>query len=266
MSMTPDSNLTLFLGHLHPLLVHLPIGLIVLLVFLELLHRSARFAKATEAVGPVLLLAVPTSIAAAACGWLLASGGGYDARLLQLHRWTGIAVAALCTLVGLAHRLDLRQLYRLGLAACFVALVGASHFGGSLTHGKDYLSRYAPRPLRKLLGGGQAESASVNKPSVLAEKQAFEQVVKPVLGRYCVPCHGPEKAKSGLRLDSLQAALKGGEHGAVIVPGKSAESEFIKRMTLPPDQDDHMPPDGKPQPSADDLALLRWWVDAGALE
>ncbi len=262
--MTPASDFALFLGRLHPLLVHLPIGLIVLLAFLELLGRSSRFAGARAAIGPVLLLAVPMSIASVICGWLLAGGGGYDEQLLQLHRWTGVAVAALCLLMGLAHWLELKRLYGLGLAVCFIGLIGASHFGGSLTHGKDYLARYAPGPLRALLGGGQTEQMTDVAPAALAEKQAFEHVVKPVLDKYCVSCHGPEKAKSGLRLDALQAALKGGDNGAGVVPGKPPESSLIQRISLPPDHEDHMPPEGKPQPSADDLALLNWWVEVGA--
>ena len=58
--------------------------------------------------------------------------------------------------------------------------------------------------------------------------------------------------------------MKGSENGAVIVPGNASESEIIKRVSLPMDHDDHMPPDGKPQPTTDELALLSWWVDAGA--
>lgn len=262
--MTTASNLTLFLGHFHPLLVHLPIGLIVLLVFLELLARSARFAHAKAAVGPVLLLAVPTSIASVICGWLLAGGGGYDDRLLQLHRWSGLVVAVLCTLAGLAHWLGLKRLYGFGLGLCFFVLVGASHVGASLTHGRDYLTRYAPAPLRARLGGEATQPAAA--PTALAEKQAFAHVVKTVLDNYCVSCHGPERAKAGLRLDSLEAVLKGGDNGPVIVAGKPAESILIQRTTLPPDDDDHMPPVGKPQPGKDDLALLTWWVSAGATD
>jgi YHS domain-containing protein len=82
--------------------------------------------------------------------------------------------------------------------------------------------------------------------------------------RMSVACHGPDKAKGGLRLDSLQAVLKGGKSGAILVPGNAAASELIKRLRLAPDHDDHMPPAGKPQPTADEVALLQWWIDAGA--
>jgi YHS domain-containing protein/uncharacterized membrane protein len=264
--MTPPSDTVLLFGRFHPLLVHLPIGLIVVLAFLELLARWPRLKNASASAGPILALAVPASIVTAVCGWLLSLGGGYDDQLLQWHKWTGIAVAVMCAGIGLAYRLDLKRLYRLGLCATFVVLVGASHYGGSLTHGKDYLARYAPGPLRALLGGEAKRTSAGNTPGGVADKRAFADVIKPVLEKNCISCHGPEKAKAGLRLDTLPALLKGSEHGLVIVAGKAADSELIKRLALPPASEDHMPPEGKPQPAAEEIVLLRWWVDAGAPE
>ena len=262
--MTPPSDTLLFFGRFHPLLVHLPIGLIILLAFLEVLACWPRLKQANASAGSILVLAVPASIATAVCGWLLSLGGGYEDGLLQWHKWTGIAVAVLCAGLGLLYWLDLKKLYRLGLWATFAAVVGASHYGGSLTHGKDYLVRYAPEPLRTLLGGASAPAPGRNGAGPLADKQAFADVIRPVLDNACIACHGPEKSKAGLRLDTQPALLKGSEHGPVIVAGKAADSELIKRLLLPADHEDHMPPAGKPQPAADDIALLKWWVDAGA--
>ena len=126
-----------FLGRLHPLLVHLPIGLIVLLAFLELLAASSRRPRANASTGAILALAVPVSIASAVCGWLLSLGGGYEPSLLQWHKWTGIAVAALCAGLGVLYWLDWKKAYRVGLLGTFGVLLWASHYGGSLTHGKD---------------------------------------------------------------------------------------------------------------------------------
>jgi hypothetical protein len=58
--------------------------------------------------------------------------------------------------------------------------------------------------------------------------------------------------------------IKGGESGAAFVSGNSAGSLCLKRLLLPAEDENHMPPEGKPQPSADDITLLRWWIDAGA--
>jgi YHS domain-containing protein len=222
--------------------------------------------KANASAGAILAFAVPASIVTATCGWLLSLGGGYEDRLLQWHKWTGIAVAAMCALLGLVYWLDRKKLYRAGLLATFAVLLWASHYGGSLTHGSDYLSRYAPEPLRSLLAGGSKPAPAQNATVPLTEKRAFADVIQPVLAKNCVTCHGPEKAKAGLHLDTLRGVLKGSEHGPVVVAGKAAASEMIKRLTLPTSNEDHMPPEGKPQPSADDIALLKWWVDAGAPE
>lgn len=263
--MSGPSEITLFFGRLHPLLVHLPIGLIVLLAILELLARSRRFKQANANAGLILALAIPASIFTVICGWLLSQAGGYQEQLLQWHKWTGIATAGICAVAGLLHALDLKKLYRGCLFTSVAVLTVASHFGGSLTHGSDYLARYAPAPFRTWLGGSApapvvAES-KVQDPNQL---QAFPALVQPVLKQNCIACHGPDKSKAGLRMDTLEAMLKGGESGPAVVPGKSVESLVLKRMRLPASSEDHMPPEGKPQPSTADIALVEWWINTGA--
>lgn len=264
MSHPPD--IALFFGHLHVLLVHLPIGVIVLLALLEVLARSPRFRQANANVGVILTFAVPIALASAFCGWLLSLAGGYQARLLQLHKWTGIATAAVLLLAGIFYWLDLKKPYRWSLSASFLVLIVASHFGGSLTHGSDYLVRYAPAPLRAWLNPPPRTqpAALAAKPKDVNEVEAFAGVVQPILQQNCVSCHGPQKAKAGLRMDSLAGLLKGGDAGPAVIAGKSAQSELIRRLRLPSTEEDHMPPEGKPQPSRDDIALLQWWIDAGA--
>lgn len=263
--MSGASEMLQFFGRWHPLLVHLPIGLLVLLGFLELLSRFPRFKGANSNAGLILALAVPLSILTAFLGWLLSLAGGYDQHLLQWHKWTGIGTAVACLLAGLLYRLDLKKPYRFSLAGTFLVLVVASHFGGSLTHGSDYLVRYAPGSLRRLLGGpAEKPPIAQPKPQDFARLKAFNDVVEPALQKNCVGCHGPEKSKGKLRLDSLDAVLKGGSSGPTVIPGKAAESELVRRLKLPQTDEDHMPPDGKPQPSQDEVALLQWWIDAGA--
>jgi YHS domain-containing protein len=263
--MSSPPEIVLFFGRLHPLLVHLPIGLLVLLVFLEVLARFRRFKHANANAGLILALTVPAAGVAALCGWLLSLGGGYQARLLQWHKWTAIGTACACTVAALLYWFDWKRAYRVCLAASFCGLLVASHFGGSLTHGSDYLTRYAPAPLKALLGSAPRPAPVVTpKPKDVAQVPVFAGVIQPVFQKDCVACHGPEKLKGKLRLDSLQALLKGGGSGPAIVPGQAASSEMVRRLTLPIDDDDHMPPDGKPQPSADEITLLQWWIDSGA--
>ena len=263
MSHPPD--IILFLGHLHPLLVHLPIGLVLLVAFLELAARSTRFKHANANAGLILALTVPAAAVAALCGWLLSQAGGYQDKVLQWHKWLGISTAVACALAAVLYRFDLKKVYRWCLIPTVALLVLAGHFGGSLTHGSDYFVRYAPAPLRALLTG---RPKSVPAPQTnrveIAALPAFSGVVQPVLQQNCVSCHGPEKSKGGLRLDTVEGFLKGGKTGPSFIAGKSADSDLIKRMRLPLTDDDHMPPNGKNQPTSDDLAVLQWWIDSGA--
>jgi hypothetical protein len=88
--------------------------------------------------------------------------------------------------------------------------------------------------------------------------------VQPILDRHCTACHGPDKAKGGLRLDSIEGLVKGGDSGPVVVAGRPAESLLVSRIRLPMEHDDHMPPEGKSQPAAEELRVLDWWISAGA--
>jgi uncharacterized membrane protein/YHS domain-containing protein len=261
-----ETNWWLFLGRLHPLLLHLPIGLLVLLAFLEFLSGRPRFRNVGASIGLILAAAVPLTALTALLGWLLSREGGYDQALLRWHLWSGIATAVVCLLAGVLYRLERRRAYRFCIYSALVVLAVASHFGGSLTHGKDYLARYAPKPLKYVLGGGAQPAAPAfpGAPGTNTQVAAFPLVIHPIFENSCVSCHGAEKAKGGLRLDSFAGISKGGEGGPVLVPGRSAESAMIKRILLPVQHDDHMPPDGKPQPSEDDVRLLRWWIDSGA--
>src|SRR5438876_11450826 len=72
----------------------------------------------------------------------------------------------------------------------------------------------------------------------------FARDIQPILQKSCVECHGPEKPKAKLRLDSKEAAVKGGKDGVVIVPGKADESEMYRRIRLPAGNDDVMPNKG----------------------
>src|SRR6266702_1863241 len=158
--------MTQFFGHLHPLLVHLPIGLIVLLAVLEWLTRYPRFRNANASARFILALAVPLALFTALCGWLLSLGGSYGDRLLQWHQWTGIGTAAACALAGLFFWLDRKRLYRVCLFSTMIVLIVASHFGGSLTHGTDSLVRYAPNSLLALFGKGPTEKKMKSIPEM----------------------------------------------------------------------------------------------------
>ncbi|HEV7403148.1 MAG TPA: c-type cytochrome domain-containing protein [Chthoniobacteraceae bacterium] len=107
-----------------------------------------------------------------------------------------------------------------------------------------------------VIGGGALRAA---------EAVDFQREVQPILERACVQCHGPEKQKGKLRLDSGEALHKGGENGAPITPGKPEESDFYHRITLDAGHEDVMPPKGKAEHlSAAETEVLKRWIAEGA--
>ena len=101
-----------------------------------------------------------------------------------------------------------------------------------------------------------------------AAKQAgvtYAKDIKPIFEKTCFKCHGPEKQKGKLRLDSLEAALKGGENAPDIIAKDSAKSPLVWSAARIGDEDDAMPPKGKGDPlTTEQVALIRAWIDQGA--
>lgn len=258
--MKPIPDIQLFFGRFHPLLVHLPIGLLLLLLALELLARLRRFPGANASTNYVLALLVPSALASAVCGWMLAASGEYNYEILRIHRWLGTATALLCALTAVLRWLRWKRGYEGCLFLSVAVLIVASHFGGTLTHGSGYLIQYAPRPLRTLLA---APSTAVNA-SPHANNGTFDTLIHPVLQARCATCHNRERHKGGLNMDTYESLMHGGKDGPVIVPGNPDASPLLTRMLLPPQNDDHMPPADKPQPQLHEFALLRGWIEAGA--
>ena len=92
--------------------------------------------------------------------------------------------------------------------------------------------------------------------------------IKPIFEKSCMKCHGAEKQKGKLRLDTLEAVLKGGEDGKVIEPGSSAKSMLVANVAHVGDEDMFMPPpdnkDKIPPLTKDQIGLIRAWIDQGA--
>ena len=242
-----------FIGKFHPLLVHLPIGFFTLLGVLELLALRPNWKDLAIANRIILLLTIPASLASVVCGWLLARGQE-ESNTLFWHRWLGTSVAAAAIILWIVRQRGWLKAYRRCLCGTLVLLTIASHYGGSITHGENFLS-------------WPKTSSAPPQPKSTEEwldQPAYTVAIQPIFDKYCVSCHGPNKSKGGLRMDTVELLLKGGDSGSCLDPANAKASLMGQRLSLPMDDDDHMPPDGKPQPSAAQLALLRWWLDAGA--
>ncbi|MCC6521376.1 MAG: hypothetical protein IT373_01820 [Polyangiaceae bacterium] len=267
-------DLVLFFGRFHPLAVHLPVGILILVAAAEVLtlHPALR-RRIDPALGVVLPFMVVAAVGSFLLGHLLALGAGYPAGTLLLHRrlmFAVVLVASGCLVAWTWHDRRpsglSRGLYRAALGASFGLLAVGAHFGGVMTRGETYLSKYAPGLLRSLLGGEEPrpEERPDEPPRASAEPLVYADVVAPLLEAHCVECHGPETAKGHLRVDGVDALLAGGGTGPAIVAGAGARSLIVARMTLPASDDDHMPPKGRPGPTAEEIATISFWIDRGA--
>lgn len=254
------ASLTAFIGHFHPLLVHLPIGILAAALLLQWFARRKQNAAIRSALPLLYGWGALSSLVSALSGYLLSGTDDYDAGILNLHRWMGILLSV-CAVVGwkLARRSTLSAPPAWLALLITLLLILTGHFGGSLTHGSAYLLE----PLRTSVGTGSDKV--LNKP-ITDPQQAlvYADLVEPILQARCYTCHGPEKQKGKLRLDSPDGIRTGGKKGKTVVAGQPAQSEIVRRLLLPPDQEGHMPPKEKAQPTESQIALIQWWISGGA--
>ena len=260
MNAAPNLLLT-WLGHLHPMLVHLPIGFLVALAAIETLALLPRFRHAAAASEIILALAIPAAICSATCGWLLSLDDGYNSDLIFWHKWLGTALSPTIIVLFFLQRRPGKSLYRVALLLTMILLAVVGHLGGSITHGENF---FFPWREQKHDHPASEETNLIASPEELLHGQPAYAAIQPILKKYCVSCHGPQKSKAKLRLDTFDRLQRGGESGNVVEPGDTIHSLMAKRLRLPLDDDDHMPPDGKPQPSETEIAILQRWIETGA--
>ncbi|CAL1519308.1 c-type cytochrome domain-containing protein [Chitinophaga sp. MM2321] len=258
---------SMFMGRSHPLVVHLPIGILIIAFVLAVLARSSGRASLKAALPPVLLAAAISAVYSCIAGYMLSLDGGYDDQLLQTHQWLGIGVAVISILLYILEKIAIRKgpvKLQLPLFLVMVLLLSAAgHYGGSLTHGEDYLTKAMPPGLRKLTGN-DTRSTHVATYTNIGDAKLYEDLVVPVLTERCYGCHNEQKLKGGLRLESLEQIRRGGEHGPVLKDSLPEESELYKRLILSENDEHRMPPKGKPQLAPQELELLYWWIAQGA--
>ncbi|MBX2874547.1 MAG: chitobiase/beta-hexosaminidase C-terminal domain-containing protein, partial [Saprospiraceae bacterium] len=132
--------------------------------------------------------------------------------------------------------------------ATLVVLVATGHFGGAITHGENYIW----------------EPLQPNKPIDLANSSLFTAAIAPILDSKCNKCHNERKAKGKLVMSTQAGLLKGGETGPLWQSEEVDSSLLLKRIHLPLEIEEHMPPEGKPQLTSIEKDLLAEWIRAGA--
>lgn len=256
------------LGRLHPLIVHLPIGFIIAGLLLQFLDRKPK--EFTRVICIIYLWGGYFAVAACITGYLQYLGEGYSFDTVKIHLWSGIATALLCFVLWV----KLRRLSYISFFTkvpayvlsgfIFIMISFTGHQGGNITHGEDYLIAPLPNALKSAFGYEVFEDKNIELTDENWEStNLYTEVIQPILNNNCVSCHNPNKKKGELLLTSVDNILKGGEHGDVVIQSQPTKSELFVRMKLPKEDDQHMPPDGKSQPSKEAIQLIGIWIEEG---
>jgi len=254
-----------FLGQFHPLLVHLPIGFLLLAGIFFFLGKRSNYHFLHKALPTTLFLTAVSSAGAAIVGWWLANKGGQNGSTLFWHRWLGIGLVFFSILAwrwslnkngGTPKRFQWLLLANLGL----LTVVG--HLGGEMTHGKGYLLKSAPTFVQQFFGNGAQDIDIQNFPNTPDSVKIFAHLVQPILTNKCTNCHNAKNASGKLRLDSYDELMKGGSNGKVVLANQPLESEIFKRIMLPTDHVKFMPTSGIPMTYAE-TRILAFWIENG---
>lgn len=261
--------ITAFFGRFHPLLVHLPIGMLFLAFLFECLSVRRDYKGLRKAVQPALLWGSIFAIAAATSGYFLRQEGGYEENLADLHQNLGIATSVLCLVVYVLRRrvrywihdpVKRKKVRILLFIPLIILLSVTGHWGGSLTHGEDYL--FAAMSLNTHTS--RDPFSDIHTISDIEEAVLYEDVIQPIFEARCYDCHSASKQKGDLRLDKVELISRGGKNGRVIGDGPADSSSLFRRLMLPIEDEHHMPPGEKPQLSSSEIALIKYWLEGQA--
>lgn len=253
-----SEDLLTFFGRFHPLWVHLPIGFLVLAVLMRAYGDWKKSERFSEAISFSLLLGTVSAGIAAILGFLLSQSGGYEGNLLDIHQiggWATVLCSGLAWWMSQTEKKFPKKVHYSVFGLLIIVLSVTGHFGGSLTHGDDYLTAYAPF--------GEKTETEARILNSVEEAILYTDVVQPILKNKCSSCHRPGKAKGDLLLDSFESLAKGGENGEVILAGNAEKSELIRRVTLPESHKEFMPAEGKKPLTADEIKWIAWWIEKG---
>ena len=241
-------------GRAHPLLLHMPIGMLVGLGLVELIAVKRGHAP----IGRLFVfIAACSAIFAVASGLVLHEEPGYESSFgLEWHEYLGIATAAFACVCFVMRFIGAIKFYRIFLLLSVLVMIPTGHFGAEMTHGKGFLwepfetsdePEYVSPVIPSLAGNGGAgdgttdstdstgsadstgstDSGNPNKPTAEDDQPpipqpvmaSFEQHLAPMIKARCQKCHGERKSKGDLRMDSVDAILAGGENGEIIMFG-----------------------------------------------
>ena len=252
-----------FFGRLHPLLVHLPIGFLIIAVLISG-KRDDRSINFNRFVSFIWFLSFISSAFTALMGWLLAQNGHYIEDMLKPHQLTGIILVILSCIGWVFHLRNLKVskiLIQINNVLIIFLLLIVGHLGGSLTHGENYLYDFAPEPIRTALI--QEDKPLTFKDQSIDSIRIFEDAIQPLFTSKCVACHNNEVSRGGLNMSSAEGFFKGGKSGAAIVANDIEKSLAFNRIIKSQNDEKFMPPTGEPL-TYEEIQLIEWWINEGA--
>lgn len=247
---TVDNTFVFFIGRFHPIILHLPIGGLISLFVMEIVNSSRPTLKLDSACSILLWFSVITVMPSAILGFMLGSSGNYDDELLNLHKWLGWLTALVCVW-SLYFNSKSKKTYRVFLYTNVLFLSFAGHFGGQLTHGKDYLTKHMPLGMKKAFNIDDERNYLVvdrKIDSFSNDATYYANQIKPIVENYCYKCHGQEKQKGDIRFDNIDWDM---------VNGFDAEkwNMMLNEINL-----GEMPPSDQSQLSDQDRRILVDWI------
>jgi mono/diheme cytochrome c family protein len=244
-----SNTILLWFGKMHPLVLHFPIVLGIAIVIYLVFFQNNKLEEGTEKlvlVGNALMASM-----VALLGLFLSKQDAYDTDTLNLHKWGGLSIALISWLLIYLKNIP-ASIQKIIALSYLLVLLFFTHQGALLTHGENALSM----PLTEVKVAEEVKTVD-------SSLTVYEKAIAPILAQKCVSCHGPDKVKGQLQLQSPELIIKGGKNGSILNGIQNEEAQIIQRIHLPNADEKHMPPDGKLQLTLEELTLLNKWVKAG---
>ncbi|HEX6226210.1 MAG TPA: FN3 associated domain-containing protein [Chryseolinea sp.] len=239
-------------GRLHPAVVHFPLVLLFVVIFLEWL--SFKKENLRDIIEYLLFFFALSAAFGALFGFFLLKEGGYQGDEVNIHRWSGTVLSVLSALILLLNAKSKKVYYYILMGIATICLVITGHVGSEVTHGKGFVTE----PIRR-----QQKRIEIEHPDSAI---VFRDVIQPIFNEKCVSCHNASKAKNDLILTDYKNIMSGGESPGSVVAGDAEKSLIYKYVLLPMSDTLHMPPEGKLQLDREEIKLIGWWINTGAAE
>ena len=252
------------IGRIHPLVVHLPIGF--LLMGIMLLFFSRKNALYLPLLRFSFFWGGISALVAVITGIVQYNQEGLIWTEIQGHFFAGLLTSAIA--IALYFQLKMKkQTWSPAIKILSIALIAAlfitGHLGGNITHGEDYLIAPLKNEFKNNKNIASSSNNIVLTPENYGQKILYQDIIQPLFDAKCISCHNPKKKKGGLILSDYKSILAGGKNGSVINKIEN-NAPIVERIFLPESEKKHMPPKAKVQLTKQEKEMIKLWIELGA--